>query len=417
MLKELISVEEMLTLKDLTIPNYQRPYKWGEKSIRHLVNDIKESMDMGKNEYRIGTIILHKDEKDIYNIVDGQQRLISLTILLYALGEKNSCLLRQKCEFSIVSQKHITENYKTINTLKKNNKNDINTQEFANYILEKCKLVKIVTDSEQEAFQLFDSQNSRGKPLYPHDLLKAYHLREISVIDDATKNIINEWERINKKKLAELFEYYLYPIKQWIKLKDGLGNARKRGKYNFDSKKIDIFKGIAVKNRYTFTKYHRRNQGNYDIEYNDIFQLDQEIVAGKSFFHFVQHYINLLNNVRKIINDSTEIIHGVKNDNYVKKLYESALLFYIDRFDTPTNYVIVNFFKWVYYLRIKEYLRIDQLSINKYAKEERMFQRISDAVNPEDIFSMELPRLEENHGGKENYYELYKYLNGEVVTN
>jgi uncharacterized protein with ParB-like and HNH nuclease domain len=414
----IISVEKMLTTLQLEIPDYQRPYKWGKESIRYLVNDIKESMDRGKKEYRIGTIILHKNKDREYKIVDGQQRLISLTILLYALDEKNSCLLRQKREFSKISQRHIKDNYETILDLLNNN--NIDTLEYTNYILTKCEFVMIVTYTEKDAFQFFDSQNSRGKPLYPHDLLKAHHLREMvgenSDIDDATKNIITNWENIDKERLgevslADLFKYYIYPIKQWIKLKDGLGKTPNRGNLSFDSKKIDAFKGISAKNHYDFTKYHRRNQGNYDIEYKDIFQLDQEIIAGEPFFHFVLRYHRLLKKIQDIIRNSG--VPGVRNENYVKKLYESALLLYVDRFDDKLEEIataIKFFFRWAYYLRIDKD-RVGELSINKYAIEEQMFQIISDAVDPDDIFSIELRPLEERHKNKEKYSDdFYKYL-------
>ena len=65
---------------------------------------------------------------------------------------------------------------------------------YKNYLFERCSVVQIVTDSEQEAFQFFDSQNSRGKELAPHDLLKSYHLREMNDEEENQKiRIINQW--------------------------------------------------------------------------------------------------------------------------------------------------------------------------------------------------------------------------------
>ena len=51
------------------------------------------------------------------------------------------------------------------------------------YIKTNCELIVVITENLSEAFQFFDSQNARGKKLYPHDLLKAYHLREMRNID------------------------------------------------------------------------------------------------------------------------------------------------------------------------------------------------------------------------------------------
>jgi hypothetical protein len=412
---EIMSVGKMLEEITLMIPDYQRPYKWGEKNIRDLVNDIKRSKSNGKMEYRIGTIILHYDDaKKMHNIVDGQQRLISLTILLYAFGanEKYLSLLKREITFSKDEQKRIKENYKTI--LKLLERYSIATQEYTDYVLNCCKFVMIFATTEQEAFQFFDSQNSRGKPLYPHDLLKAYHLREMNKEDNKKKEeIINTWENIEKKRdgevsLADLLEYYIYPIRQWIKLKDGLGKKRKIGNLNFDSKKIDTFKGI------------KKVDSPCQSCDKNIFQLNQEIIAGKSFFLFVERYHGLLKEIQDIIKKHRSVelsiekrLPNVKNEYYVKRLYEAALLLYVDRFyDKPEEreYAIKHLFRWAYRLRMK-HDRVGELSINIYAKETtRMFQKISEAVDPDDIFFMELPPLE--YSGNENaYHELYDYLN------
>ncbi|MBW5392039.1 GmrSD restriction endonuclease domain-containing protein, partial [Brachyspira pilosicoli] len=54
---KLLSIEAILK-KELAIPEYQRPYKWKEETILKLLYDIKNNKN--KNEYRIGTLILHK---------------------------------------------------------------------------------------------------------------------------------------------------------------------------------------------------------------------------------------------------------------------------------------------------------------------------------------------------------------------
>ena len=97
----------------------------------------------------------------ILNIVDGQQRLTTIAIMLYVfqelLGEdykiKMSLL---EVEYNDLSYKAIIENLDIIRRkLKEFDK--IQLKEYFKYILDNCTLVKIVTDSEQEAFQFFDS--------------------------------------------------------------------------------------------------------------------------------------------------------------------------------------------------------------------------------------------------------------------
>lgn len=71
---------------NLAIPNYQRPYKWTAKNAIQLLDDIIDAKNENKETYRVGTLILHYDEKkSTYNIVDGQQRAITFSLLLKAL--------------------------------------------------------------------------------------------------------------------------------------------------------------------------------------------------------------------------------------------------------------------------------------------------------------------------------------------
>ena len=73
----------------LTVPEYQRPYKWTARNAIQLLDDIIDAKNNDKEVYRVGTLILHKDKdnegNERYNIVDGQQRTITFSLLLYAL--------------------------------------------------------------------------------------------------------------------------------------------------------------------------------------------------------------------------------------------------------------------------------------------------------------------------------------------
>lgn len=114
---EIKSVYDLLKMK-LSIPDYQRPYKWTRKNVIELLSDIQKAVEDGKKynqvfKYRIGSVILHK-ENDDYEIVDGQQRLITLTLINLILDKncKNSLL---ETDFtSKISQKNIKDNHQVI---------------------------------------------------------------------------------------------------------------------------------------------------------------------------------------------------------------------------------------------------------------------------------------------------------------
>ncbi|MFD2867307.1 DUF262 domain-containing protein, partial [Kurthia populi] len=243
---KIVKIQELLN-KKLILPSYQRPYSWSTQSTNTLFLDTYEAFKNGMNEYRLGSVILHKEENGTnYNIVDGQQRLTTLSILLYCLGDLTQSLLQEK--YNKLSNDAIVMNYRILS--KRTGELDKDELEnYKEYLTNQCTIVQIVTDSEQEAFQFFDSQNSRGKELDPHDLLKSYHLREMVNDDEHVKmKIINRWEDLSQNDLRDLFRNYLYPVTQWYKRKEGLG---------YSSNKIDAFKGIKSSNVFNYAIYHK----------------------------------------------------------------------------------------------------------------------------------------------------------------
>jgi len=72
---DIFSVSDVLKMP-LSIPDYQRPYVWNTSNVDQMLADIKNSMEQGKRQYRIGSIILHNND-----IVDGQQRITTISII------------------------------------------------------------------------------------------------------------------------------------------------------------------------------------------------------------------------------------------------------------------------------------------------------------------------------------------------
>lgn len=86
--KTVLSVKSLLSLTDVTIPAYQRPYKWTVKNISELFADIDSHLD--KSAYRLGSVVFHhteSDEKNKLDIVDGQQRTLTLMLAVWAIIE------------------------------------------------------------------------------------------------------------------------------------------------------------------------------------------------------------------------------------------------------------------------------------------------------------------------------------------
>jgi hypothetical protein len=416
---KIIRLENLLGL-ELSLPSYQRPYRWTVNSTNTLFQDIYEAYESGLEEYRIGSVILHK-ENQTYNIVDGQQRLTTLSILLHILGYEKLSLL--DVTMNLALKEPVLRNHSVLSKrIHELGSSDIKDR-FKDYLLKNCSIVQIVTDREQEAFQFFDSQNSRGKELAPHDLLKSYHLREMHEDSESQKiEIIKKWEDQNQEHLKDLFKNYLYPLTQWYKGRNGLG---------YSSDKIGSFKGIASGNRTNFAVYHKASNL-YVEKFNsngsneligarllNQFQLTQNLVSGRRFFHYTLHYGKILERIQAKLNQyhkSEEIPKNGRGEIYTKQLYECVLLFFVDRFgwEYLEDSILQQFYTWSYSIRLVM-SSVYPETINKYAIGDHdrvnyglnLFSLISEMKDPSELklVILEKPKIKE-----ETYIKKYKTI-------
>lgn len=428
----------------LTIPDYQRPYKWTARNAIQLLDDIIEARNNNKEVYRVGTLILHKETdahgKDIYNVVDGQQRTITFCLLLYALYELEKPKDRRKINF--LNQQVFDNSYSRHNI--PNNLNAFRRRTYKNldgdenidfirdmrhlrdFIEKQCELIVVITDDISEAFQFFDSQNARGKALYPHDLLKAFHLREMVDIDETkTEQIVKDWEKVPQHDLAVFFGDYLYRIKEWIN-----GNWA----YKLNEHNIYKFKGITKTARTPYAQFYKSAFSYADFinssampfvsgtrEVN-AFQLNTPIIAGKPFFDYTKHYYSILKDIQDNSQYEGFYIKGneiVKTlDRYFSKgignritrlLFDTALLLYVDRYcpatypskvDTELFEQFVTYaFIWAYSLRA-QYYHLGWQSAQNYVLEKsdkinslNIYKAIADSDTPVSLLSMLADKL------------------------
>lgn len=410
-MSQIVTVHAILGA-NLVIPEYQRPYKWRKDSVLTLMNDIYSASQNNVPEYRLGTIVLHKVLRDdgtvAFNIVDGQQRLTTLAIMIFIFKEllgkdeyKHNCsendnwcnLLNEK--YNDLSYEAIVSSYEVLKRKIKGLDHEI-LKKYIYYLLNSCTFVRIVTESEQEAFQFFDSQNTRGKKLVPHDLLKSYHLREMKEESEQSKiSVINEWENTDQDLLNNLFIYNLFPLVNWYKGKNGL---------NYSENEIKIFKGIQCNNNYNFSTYHKaanlfidrynRDEIYMSERYSPIsqFQLTQPLIAGKRFFQYCQNYLAIYNRVLDLIerrfhnNEEQIIIINGKGDLYIYNMFVNVLIFFVDRFnfDSLNDSRLLFFFRWAYSLRLCM-RTVFKETINNYAR--GLNDRLNENVNLFSILS------------------------------
>lgn len=409
------SIGEYLKNKQLDIPYYQRPYKWTSKNVMQLIDDIERFKS--DTPYRIGTVVIHQ-EKDKNLIVDGQQRTITFLLILkalvaykqdglstelrYRLKELNEGMFKPTFKNDI-SKENIQKNY---NAIKRKLDNVDNS--FVDYFLNKCEITCFVIDDVSEAFQFFDSQNARGRDLDPHDLLKAFHLREMhtknhSDNENEVRMLVADWEKMESKKLANLFADYLYRIRGWSK-----GNSSRY----FGKKDTDMFKGITLETiqAYPYTMLYRNMEGYLKIkgivnaETSFPFQLDQTIINGKHFFEMIRHYKSLYETMYQDMGNLNELANEIiktldmydgryrTGDKYVRMLFDCALLFYIDKFGRQDiSKAIEKIFIWAYRIRLT-YQNLQLVSVDNYVvREMNLFKIIKEASFPKELEMLELP--------------------------
>lgn len=409
----------------LEVPEYQRPYKWTVKNALRLFDDIVEAMADSKERYRVGTLILHEEDKR-YNIVDGQQRLITFSLLLKCFSETPDLdFLKWKLEDNSYNKHNVPSNYQALERRLMELDSGV-CSDLYEYIKGNCELVVIITESESEAFQFFDSQNARGKALYPHDLLKAYHLREMRELDESViRRTVESWEELDQDYLAGLFDNYLYVLKEWIK-----GN---KAKY-LCSANIGMFKGVSSRDNLPYAQYHKsafaclNNITHSYIPFvtgnvpPGLFQIDAPVIAGKPFFDYAEHYYKLLKDIQNNDKHKDYFINGneiVKTLNwkdnregagnkFARRLFDIAILFYVDRFchmipsDSEINdlnrFVVLDFI-WAYSMRAQystlqwdwaqNYVLGNHEKLNSF----NIYRLISDAATPAELLSELANRL------------------------
>lgn len=251
------------------VPDYQREYVWTDKEVQQLLDDINEQVDSGTTrEYFIGTILVSPtNEKNHYEVIDGQQRLTTLYLLLCALryifqGQPQSQMIDNLITTSYItndgdvctslklepkyenaaevmsklvelntepqavrtgiqaagiasfgSLENLINTYNTIYRYIQDNYQELSDlRKFWGYLANDVVFIQISTDVSS-ALKIFETINERGVGLNPMDLLKNLLFTQVKQ-EDFTR-LKDEWKKItkplekNKEKPLRFLRYFL----------------------------------------------------------------------------------------------------------------------------------------------------------------------------------------------------------------
>lgn len=234
------------------IPRFQRPYSWDRENIQEFWDDIIRD---NPSDYFIGSMVVYKDGKQRYGVVDGQQRLTTITILLcvlrdtlddlgfkdlaqgvHGLVEKRN--IDNKPEFIVstessypffqdhiqkwgkasVKVKPLTEELSlraaheqlkklvadSVNslasdaTLSKSKQHDVAKQKLVAIrdALLNLKVIFIKLEDEDDAYVIFETLNTRGKDLSLKDLVKNHLTKLIKAANPSSDAVKVKWRQL-----------------------------------------------------------------------------------------------------------------------------------------------------------------------------------------------------------------------------
>ncbi|MBV5284427.1 MAG: DUF262 domain-containing protein [Paludibacter sp.] len=258
------------------VPIYQRNYAWEKDEIIALIQDVYDAYFSKKQTYFIGTLVSFHKGDQVYEVIDGQQRLTTITLVLGALEinfqNKLTYRARKKSNDTIQSIPHfeIDEKDNGIVTGFKYVKDAINeivpktSQDgFKIYFQYNVHLIHYQVPKDIDLNHYFEIMNSRGEQLEKHEIIKA---RLIEKLNDGDKAKFNRlWEFCNEmnvyiqQKYREpaifkdsLCEFAVKTFDDLPKVSDNIGTMKiselihfkGAGKQPDEDDKIDTFQPI-----------------------------------------------------------------------------------------------------------------------------------------------------------------------------
>ena len=231
---------------DYVIPSFQRPYAWTEEEAGVLFDDLYDfyMTESDEEQYFLGSIVLVKEEdKPVAEVIDGQQRLTTLTILFAVIASKMSEIKRSKFSEYIIepgndfegldakprvhirkrdneffkkyiqemdfkglfelnpdnqdteAKSNIIKNAKCfLNRIEERFSSEEEIIQFGAYLVKRCFLVAVSTPTRQAAFRIFSVMNNRGMSLLATDIIKADIIGAIRESWHTEYN--NKWEEM-----------------------------------------------------------------------------------------------------------------------------------------------------------------------------------------------------------------------------
>jgi uncharacterized protein with ParB-like and HNH nuclease domain len=386
----------------LTIPEYQRPYRWTESQIQRLLQDFKDYHNDERNRsgkescpFYLGSIILHQQGSKL-NIIDGQQRLTTMALIAYLTEEFKGLSLRYKAP---ESQQQIKHNLAWLAG---------KHSQFSKIDFSSIHITLVVTNSEDEAYRFFETQNTGGVRLKGPDIIKAHHLNVIDKSFPAkTRHYAALWESLNDiNPIIDL----LLRGRYWecLNLRKDLKDLSRKTMPRHQQKRlivdavVDEFSPTATGNDIAFgriTRAYLDNGGEILSQPQVGYDLRQPLNSGANTIRYLEYFQTLRQKyLLKNHADETllafdtfyhELVCTLDGCAYLKQLFDASLLLYISQFG-PQNLEIAakKLFRVVYSRRVKNQVAVKEQSVPAFLNETPLLDWIAMSYTPQQCFNL-----------------------------
>ena len=320
-------LSDLLKLK-LQIPSYQRGYCWRKEQVVGLLNDLDEwTAGLSQDKpYHLGTVVVKSRSDGTYDVIDGQQRLLTFAIL--GLAAKRLCgadFDASILDSSIASTSNEGEKsagflLRTMKTMEDwiRSKGDPKSECVGNAVKKVfssamlCVVHIPESESEDLAYRFFNTTNSSGVRLSDYDLLKTHHLRYVP--ETSAGFVAARWNRLSEEnRHEELLHLLLFRLRNWCRREDFVIRAddtRSRKLFTHFSVSVPPLPGL------------------YDIPLPA--KIDSILSGGMEFFNYVESYQVKLNEFKQLpcVQNLTCILAGHSNGVLYSGIKAVLFLFY-----------------------------------------------------------------------------------------
>ena len=345
--------------------------------------------------FYLGSIILHQQSNKL-NIIDGQQRLTTMALIAYLTKKFKNLSLRYKAP---ESQQQIKHNLAWL----AGQNLQLNEIDFT-----AIHITLVVTNSEDEAYRFFETQNTGGVRLKGPDIIKAHHLNVIDKsMPNKTRHYAELWEGLNDInpiiKLLLRGRYWEY-----LNLRKDLKDPSRKTMPLHQQERlmvdavVDELSPSATGDDVAFgrvTRTYLDNGGEALMQPQVGYELRQPLNSGANTIRYLEYFQALRHKyLLKNHDDETllafddfyhELVCKLYGCAYLKQLFDASLLLYISQFgQRQLDIAAKKLFRVVYSRRVSNQVAVKEKSIPAFLKETPILDWIAKSYTSQQCFDL-----------------------------